>query len=149
MEYFAFLHGSVLFPSTYCSWLTVSAKPSGKHLLSSWEQIFLDIEVAKNAGSCVVEYPQNLQATCKPTADRDYMRISHINYQDNFWVWKIGMRLTRCHGLLQSHNMHFTGRKRWGKICRSRFIFNLSMGMMVARFARMESKFDQLTKSLK
>lgn len=47
MEYFAFLHGSVLLCSTHCSWLGVCAAPAGKHPLSSWERISLDSRVGE------------------------------------------------------------------------------------------------------
>lgn len=47
MEYFAFLHGSVLLCSTHCSWLGVCAAPAGTHPLSSWERISLDSRIGE------------------------------------------------------------------------------------------------------
>lgn len=52
---------------------------------------------------------------------RDQMRVSHLNNKGNFWVQQIGLRLIPCHSLFQSYSMHFIERKRWGRICRSRF----------------------------
>lgn len=75
MVNFAFLHGSVPLCSTYRSGLGVPPGPSGKQLLSSREDISLDIKVAQNVSWCVVGCPHSLQAT-----DTYHLWRSNKNY---------------------------------------------------------------------
>lgn len=77
MVNFAFLHGSVPLCSTYRSGLGVPPGPSGKQLLSSWEDISLDIKVAQNVSWCVVGCPHSLQATDTYRLWRSNKNYSH------------------------------------------------------------------------
>lgn len=158
MEYFAFLHGSVLLCSTHCSWLGVCAAPAGTHPLSSWERISLDSRIGEMlshteglGGSglvCAGTSPQTpsssdtdcsedqrgvspIQAVCLTHIFLD-MDQSFQNLPDTEpgggWAQHIRLRLTPHQGLLQSHRVHLAGRKRGYRTCNS--IFKLSMGLM-------------------